>query len=171
MYIGELRPHKNIDRLIKGFSLFRATTPHAHNVKLYIAGSQHVSYTLPKPLPENVEYRGRVSEQELVRLYRGAIAVCFVSLYEGFGLPILEAMLHRTPVITSNISSMPEIAGNAALLTDPTHINEIGRAMQRLYISPKLRAALIARGAMRAREFSWHKAAIETHAVYEQVLA
>lgn len=170
-FIGELRPHKNIDRLIKGFMHFRTSTRGAEKVMLYIAGSPHNSYALPDPLPENVQYCGRVNDQELMNLYRTAIALCFVSCYEGFGLPILEAMRHRVAVITSNVSSMPEVAGDAALLVDPEDSNEIGRAMQRLFVSPKLRLELIDRGVQRVKRFSWQHTAVQTRAIYETILA
>ena len=171
MCIGEMRPHKNIDRLIAGFSLFRTSNPDASETYLYIAGSSHTSYTLPAPLPMNVEYIGKVSDAELVQLYRHTIALCFVSLYEGFGLPILEAMQQRAAVITSATSSMPEIAGDSALLVNPYEIEEIAKAMHSLYMSNQLRVKLITKGIDNVQKFSWDTCAIKTCELYRKLLA
>jgi glycosyltransferase involved in cell wall biosynthesis len=96
-----------------------------------------------------------VSEDELAALYRGALFLVFPSFYEGFGLPIIEAFACGTPVITSNVTSMPEIAGDAALLVDPHDVDAIAEAMVRLASSPELRKTLVARGYERIGTFSW----------------
>jgi glycosyltransferase involved in cell wall biosynthesis len=102
-----------------------------------------------------VAFAGRVSEDELAALYRGALFLVFPSFYEGFGLPIIEAFACGTPVITSNVTSMPEIAGDAALLVDPHDVDAIAEAMVRLASSPELRKTLVARGYERIGTFSW----------------
>ena len=171
LHIGELRPHKNIDRLMEGFDLFRSMTRGAENTKLYIVGSHHAGYTFPPSLPKHVEHLGAINnDQELTQLYHHAIGLCYVSLCEGFGLPILEAMQHRVAVITSNRSSMPEVAGDAALLVDPASSTEIAQAMKALYTSPDLRSQLITKGIANVQRFSWHKTASETCRLYQDLL-
>ena len=98
---------------------------------------------------------GFVSERELAALYAGATLLLYPSLYEGFGLPVLEAMACGTPVIASNTSSIPEIAGEAALLIDPTDITAMSNAMQRLIDEPSLCQQLIESGRVRASQFNW----------------
>jgi glycosyltransferase involved in cell wall biosynthesis len=118
-----------------------------------------------------VEWLGYVGEDELAQLYAGATALVFPSLYEGFGLPVVEAMAHRTPVIASNVSSIPEIARDAAVLVDPSDVEAIRDAMERVAKDPELRARLIDRGAEVAREFTWEATARATLAAYEELCA
>lgn len=120
---------------------------------------------------KRVEWLGRVSEAELDQLYRQATALVFPSLYEGFGLPILEAMARRTPVITSNVSSMPEIAGDAAIVVNPHDPHALAAAMGKLVGDTDLQKDLIGRGVGRARSFTWEKTARATIDVYEKVLS
>jgi glycosyltransferase involved in cell wall biosynthesis len=121
-------------------------------------------------LENHVHFMGFVPEDELPALYNGADLFVFPSLYEGFGLPVLEAMACGTPVITSNVSSLPEVAGNAALLVDPYNVDELADAMRRILSDPALAADLRARGLERAQQFSWERTAQETLAVYKHVL-
>lgn len=104
-----------------------------------------------------VKYVGPLSDSSLAELYRGAAALLFPSLYEGFGLPIVEAMACGTPVITSNVTAMPEVAGDAALLVDPRSVDEISAAMRRLVSDQELRQSLIRKGLQRAGEYSWER--------------
>jgi glycosyltransferase involved in cell wall biosynthesis len=113
-----------------------------------------------------VEY---VSDQELAVLYSNALALVFPSLYEGFGLPIVEAMACGCPVITSNVSSMPEIAGSAALLVDPHDTTALVEAIRWVILDPTHRARLRAQGLLRAQDFSWDKTAEATFALYQRV--
>jgi glycosyltransferase involved in cell wall biosynthesis len=108
-------------------------------------------------LTDNVHFTGPVEESKFPSLYRGAAALLFPSLYEGFGLPIVEAMACGTPVITSNVTAMPEVAGDAALLVAPTSIAEIATAIQKVIADESLRAQLRAKGLVRAARFSWAK--------------
>ncbi|MCK6500593.1 MAG: glycosyltransferase family 4 protein, partial [Nitrospira sp.] len=114
---------------------------------------------------------GVLSDEELVSTYQGATVFVFPSLYEGFGLPVLEAMGCGCPVICSNTSSLPDVAGDAALLVDPRNSGRLAVELTRVLESPSLQEELRGRGLMRAREFSWDRTAAETVAVYERVVA
>jgi len=117
-----------------------------------------------------VQFLGYVPAEDLVDLYRLARCCAYPSLWEGFGLPVLEAMAAGCPVLTSGISSLSEIAGEAALLVDPTSTDDIASALGRLWTDDALRADLRRRGLERSREFSWERTARETAAVYHAVL-
>jgi glycosyltransferase involved in cell wall biosynthesis len=106
-------------------------------------------------------FAGQVSDQELAGLYRSARLVAFVSLYEGFGLPILEAMAAGVPVLTSCVSAMPEISGDAALLVDPTSVDAIVSGLDRLHHDDDLRRSLIRNGRINAAKFDWRRTAAE----------
>lgn len=110
-----------------------------------------------------------LKDEELPLLYSSAQVLVYTTLYEGFGLPILEAMATGTPVITSNVSSMPEIAGNAAILVDPTDINEIKKTLNEIINDKEMQKELIIKGIKRAKEFTWEKAANKTAQVYKEL--
>jgi glycosyltransferase involved in cell wall biosynthesis len=116
-----------------------------------------------------VRFLGYCPERDLPALYRGAACLLFPSLFEGFGMPVLEAMASGCPVVCSNTTSLPEIAGEAALLVDPSDPEAIATAVHRVLTDPDLRAALIARGLRRAATFSWQRHTLETIAVLSQV--
>lgn len=145
-----------------------------HNTDLVIAGSKgwlsDGIYKLPKKLgiEDRVKFLGYVSDKNLPALYSGAIALVFPSLFEGFGLPILEAQACGTPVITSNISSMPEVAGKGAIYVDPYDVNDIVKGMERLQVTVN-RLQLIKRAFENINRFSWEKCAEETLKVLEEV--
>ena len=170
LYVGAQRPHKNIDRMIHAFTEFRALRTNNEKAHLIIAGSQHSTYTLPAPLPENVHYIGRIDDGLLHNLYVNAFALCYVSLYEGFGLPILEAMLHNTPVITSDRSATAEVAGDGAVLVNPESTGEIASAMDLLYNSANERARYAKLGQGRLQEYTWKRAARQTLELYRRLL-
>jgi glycosyltransferase involved in cell wall biosynthesis len=117
---------------------------------------------------DRIRYLGYVRLDHLPALHSAATAFVFPSLYEGFGLPVLEAMACGAPVLTSNVSATAEVAGDAALLVDPQSQDEIREGMRRLLADAQLRGDLAQRGIERARAFSWQRAADETHAVYER---
>ena len=121
------------------------------------------------PLKTQIHMPGYLPRNQLVSYYKNAICLMFPSLYEGFGLPILEAMSCGTPVITSNVSSMKEVSGNAALLVNPYNTGAISDAMDRLLRDERLRESLINKGFKRATEFSWKKCADETLRVINAV--
>jgi glycosyltransferase involved in cell wall biosynthesis len=111
-----------------------------------------------------------VSDEQLIELYRGATVFVFPSRYEGFGLPVLEAMACGCPVISSNASSLPEVAGEAALLVEPWDVDGFASVMERVLTDPALQADLRKKGLERAAQFSWDKTARETIAVYRRVM-
>jgi glycosyltransferase involved in cell wall biosynthesis len=120
-------------------------------------------------LVDRVRYLGYVQQSDLPALHSAATAFVFPSLYEGFGLPVLEAMACGTPVLTSNVSATAEVAGDAALLVDPLSVAAIRDAMRSLLLEQSLRDDYAQRGLKRARDFSWRRAADETHAVYTRI--
>jgi glycosyltransferase involved in cell wall biosynthesis len=122
-------------------------------------------------LHKYVRFFGFVSHETLAALYRLADVFVFPSLYEGFGLPPLEAMASGTPVVTSNVSSLPEVVGEAALMIDPYEPQAIADAIRRVLAEPELRATLRVRGLARAREFSWERSIRRVREIYGEVLA
>ncbi len=173
LFVGTIQPRKNLERLIKAFSLL--LNDKSLDINLVLAGGKgwlsEDIYDLPQKLgiADRVIFSGRVSDQALSILYRNAIALTFPSLFEGFGLPILEAFASKCPVITSNTSSMPEISGNAAILVNPQSVEEIMKAMKEILVNDNLRNSLIHKGSIRLKDFSWKKAALETISVFEEI--
>lgn len=180
LFVGSIQPRKNLARLIEAFALLvarienpesRKTTDHSRldssNLRLVLVGSKgwlsDDIYILPDKLgiPGRVKFLGWVDDQDLPALYQGAIALTFPSLFEGFGLPILEAFASNCPVLTSNTSSMPEVVGKAAILVDPYDIKDIATGLQ-LISQDKVRQKLIADGHNQLKNFSWQKCAQET---------
>ena len=176
LYAGNIKPHKNLERLIEAFHVMRQTSPDLVNVQLLIIGDEISKYaTLRRAvhrhkLHKHVRFFGFVSDQTLAALYRLADVFVFPSLYEGFGLPPLEAMASGTPVIASNVSSLPEVVGNAAVMIDPYEPDAIADAMRRVLTSAELRADLRAKGLARAREFSWERSIKRVREIYDEVM-
>jgi glycosyltransferase involved in cell wall biosynthesis len=170
LFVGALEPRKNVTALVKAFSLLRAEQ--VGDLKLVIAGGRGWGYKgLFKTiealgLGDHVSFLGFVEEEDLPDLYRGALLFVYPSLCEGFGLPILEAMGCGTPVVTSNTSSMPEVAGDAAVLVEPTNPEALASAMARVLGDGELREELRRKGIARARGFSWNAVARKTLEVY-----
>lgn len=173
LYAGNIRPHKNLERLIEVCQLLRREG--FDHLKLLIIGDEISKYaTLRRAvhrhkLHKHVRFLGFVPDQTLAALYRLAAVFVFPSLYEGFGLPPLEAMASGTPVVTSNVSSLPEVVGDAALLVDPYDCEAIAGAVRMVLTDQALRDDLASRGLARAREFSWAKAAERVRAIYGEV--
>lgn len=151
-------PYKNTERIIKAFDLVGG----GKDLKLVVAGRPNFVDINER---RGVMFVGSVSDAELSALYTGAEALVFPSLYEGYGLPILDAFNCKTPVVTSNISSMPEVAGDAAVLVDPYDVNSIVEGIKTALNQPK---TLIAKGIARVKQFSWQKTAGETLNVYNE---
>ena len=174
LYVGNIKPHKNLVRLIEAFAELRRTG--FDEVKLLIIGDQISKLPALRravhghKLHKHVRFLGYVSDQTLGVLYRLASAFVFPSLYEGFGLPPLEAMASGTPVVISNVSSLPEVAGDAAVLVDPYDVESIVDGMRRILSDPTLAAELRRKGVERAREFSWERSVAKTRQVYQQVV-
>jgi len=173
VFTGTIEPRKNVGRIIAAL----ASLPAVDRPRLLIVGADGAGAATVRALPAtlgldgDVEFLGRVPTEGVVDLYRGALALVYPSLMEGFGLPILEAMACGTPVITSNRSSMAEVAGDAAVLVDPGDESDIGRAMRRLAGDEGIRDSIRAAGLRRASAFTWRRAAQETLAVFEEALA
>jgi glycosyltransferase involved in cell wall biosynthesis len=166
LYVGTIQPRKNLVRLLEAFAQLSPEAP-----RLVIAGKRGwLSAPIERRaaelgLAERVVFAGYVPDAELPGLLRGALAFVFPSLYEGFGMPVLEAMAAGVPVLTSSTSALPEVAGDAALLVDPCDTAAIAGGMARLAGDASLRADLRARGLARAAEFTWERCARETLAV------
>ena len=175
LYAGNIKPHKNLERLIEAFHRMRRG-PLEH-IKLLIIGDEISKYaTLRRTvhrlkLHKHVRFFGFVPDKTLASLYRLASVFVFPSLYEGFGLPPLEAMAAGTPVITSNVSSLPEVVGDAAILIDPYDLDAIADAMRRVLTDDALRQDLRARGLVRVKEFSWDRSISRVREIYGEVLA
>lgn len=164
LFVGRLELRKNIQNIIKSYSIFRENN--GSGSKLVLAGSPGYGYKnilqeIDKfdTIKKDVILTGYIAENELPSLYENSISLLFPSLYEGFGLPILEAMSYKTPVITSDSSSMAEIAGNAALLVDPDNPDSIAKAMDSVYHDKTLRSDLISKGLKNIEKYSWLKSA------------
>ena len=172
LYVGNIRPHKNVERLIEAFALVR-TGPLA-NTKLLIIGDEISKYpTLRRAVHEgklhkHVRFLGYVGGDTLAALYRLATVFAFPSLYEGFGLPPLEAMASGTPVVTSNVSSLPEVVGDAAILVDPREPTAIAHGLRRALVDPALRAQMRERGLARASHYSWTRTAETILRIYRE---
>ncbi len=174
LYVGALNGRKNIARMLQAFRLAYRDHP---EYALVIAGKRQwkaeaIDHVMEDPVLQRVvKFTGYVPDEDLPGIYRGATAFLFPSLYEGFGLPVLEAMACGTPVITSNISSMPEVAGNAAILVDPYDVSEMSAAIGHVLGDPALHEALTNAGINRASAFNWDATAQQTMAHYERVAA
>ncbi len=171
LYVGTLQPRKNLSRLIRAYHQLLQRSSIGWN--LVLAGASGWESGALKQivvdlhLTDRVHFLGYVADEALPALYAGAHFFCFPSLFEGFGLPILEAQTHGVPVMSANNSSLPEIAGDAAILVDPTDVDAIADAMLQLSQDEPLRQRLITAGYANIKRFSWAKAARETLAVLE----
>lgn len=163
LFVGALHPRKNISRLFQAFDAFKSRQPNP--VKLVIVGEKYywtreIKHTyIGMKFKDDVVFTGRLSTNDLRNVIASAIAMTYIPYFEGFGIPILEAMNCDVPVITSNVTSMPEVAAGAALTIDPFSIDAIAGAMQELYTDDKLRLRLIEKGRVRRQDFSWNKTA------------
>jgi glycosyltransferase involved in cell wall biosynthesis len=168
--VGTLEPRKN---LIAALRAFERVAPSGTRLMI-VGGRGWKNNELERALsssPAKVERRGHVSEDELVRLYSGALCFLFPSLGEGFGFPLLEAMACGAPVVSSNRSGLGELAGDAALLVDPQDEAALADALKSVLESPQLRAQLRERGLERARQFTWERCARLTVEAFHEVLA
>jgi glycosyltransferase involved in cell wall biosynthesis len=171
--VGAQQARKNVARLVEAFARVRRRFP---SYRLVIAGPalwRHPGFGQQIEalgLREAVTVLGYVPDDALPALYGAAGLFAFPSLYEGFGLPVLEAMACGTPVVCANATSLPELAGDAAVLVDPTDTTALAGAMERVLGDPALQASLRARGQARAATFTWERTARETAAVYRRVV-
>lgn len=178
LYLGGLDRRKNVLQLVRAFAtLYQgASDPY---LQLFIAGDpdkqREPLYPDPRPLAEQLSITQQivyrfVEEEDKAAIYSGASLFVFPSLYEGFGLPPLEAMLCGTPVVCSNVTSLPEVVGDAAISLDPNDTQAWVEAMEHILTDNTVKADLQARSLQQAARFTWHKTALETLAVYEEVL-
>jgi glycosyltransferase involved in cell wall biosynthesis len=174
LYTGNIKPHKNLERLIEAFHALRRGG--FEQVQLLIIGDEISKYPALRravhryKLHKHVRFFGFVPDKTLASLYRLASVFVFPSLYEGFGLPPLEAMAAGTPVITSNVSSLPEVVGNAAILIDPYEPDSIAEAMRRVLTDAPLREDLRQKGLARVKEFSWERSVQRVRQIYTEVI-
>lgn len=173
-FVGSLQKRKNLTNLFKSFDIFKSKTQ--SNVKLLIVGSRkwwkgEIEDTFnAMRFKDEVVFTGRLPLEEVNRIASASIGLVFVSFFEGFGVPPLEAYRSSTAVITSNTSSMPEIAGEGAIYVNPYDVNSICDAMIELYSNPSLRESLIKKGQEQAKKYSWDKTAELVWNAIEQVM-
>jgi glycosyltransferase involved in cell wall biosynthesis len=169
--VGTLEPRKNLPMLVRAFAALHEQFPH----DLVLAGPEgwlmdEIERTIAESgIGDRVRRIGFVDDEALVALYNGADVVAVPSLYEGFGLPVLEAMASGAPVLTSNVSSLPEVAGDAAVLVDPANLDSVVDGLRQMLASDELRARLRAAGPAQAAPFTWERTASLTHAAYQRI--
>lgn len=178
LYAGAVRAQKNIPRLVEAFAVLRGDLeqhPVYKDLRLIIIGDEISKYpalrraVIKTRVEKHVRFLGFVPFDTLRVFFEAASAFVFPSLYEGFGLPPLEAMATGTPVVTSNVSSLPEVVGNAAVLVNPENVFDIARGIREVLLDDPLRAELIRRGYEQAHRFSWATAARQVLDIYEEV--
>ena len=165
LYVGSVKPHKNVDTLLKVFALLKKwEVPH----QLVICGrwDKKEDRLKDKLMARDIRYVGEVPTEDLVALYNMADVLVHLSLYEGFGLTVLEAMRCGTPVVISDSSSLPEVAGDSAYVVSPRNVEQIADIVYNIIISRDLREGMVERGFERVKDFSWEKAARQTLRVY-----
>jgi glycosyltransferase involved in cell wall biosynthesis len=173
LYAGNVKPHKNLTRLIEAFHIVRNRG--LDHLKLILIGDEISKYAALRravhqhQLHKYVRFLGYVTEETLAVMYRLAGVFVFPSLYEGFGLPPLEAMASGTPVVTSNVSSLPEVAGDAALLVDPYDPTAIADGIHKVLTDEGTRRSLRQKGVARAQQFSWEESVRRVRQIYDQV--
>jgi glycosyltransferase involved in cell wall biosynthesis len=173
LYVGTIQPRKNLDTLIAAYAKLRSTRPALQ--KLVIVGRKGWLYeklfaSIDRlGLAEEVIFTGFVPDEDLPFIYDGATVFAYLSFFEGFGLPPLEAMACGIPVVTSNTTSLPEVVGDAGIAVPPADAEQVAAALARILDDPAFAAALGKRGRERAALFSWDAAAVETLEIYRKV--
>ncbi|MCS6846747.1 MAG: glycosyltransferase family 1 protein [Anaerolineae bacterium] len=174
-YLGSLEPRKNLPRLIEAFSVLDSQSS-IINLQLFVGGSPAWKYDevfarIRQPgLEDRVRLIGRVSDEDLPKWYSACAVMAYPSLYEGFGLPPLEAMACGAPVVASNVTSLPEVVGDAGITVDPTDVRALAAALHRVLGDDALRAELRAKSLARAAQFTWQRTAERTVEVYRKVV-
>lgn len=177
LYVGSERPRKNLGRLLEAFAKLKSEFPELKLVKIGIAGRSEkyrrevLRRVNSLGIASDVIFAEYISELELAHYYSSACLLAYPSLYEGFGLPPLEAMACGCPVVTSNTSSLPEVVGEAGILINPYDTDSLVKAIKRVLTDARLREDMVRKGLAQAKRFSWEKAARETQEVYNKVLA
>lgn len=181
IHVGTLHPRKNIDRLLSAFERLQDLQPTVRDTRFPVSNTQLVLAGKPgwladdlvaraEAMGDRVRLTGHVAQADLPALMAGACALAMPSLYEGFGFPVLEAMACGTPVVASNVSSLPEVAGDAALLVDPLNTAALADALARILTDDELRGELRRRGLERAHQFTWQRAAQQILTVLHDVV-
>ncbi len=174
LYVGSVHPRKNLLNLLKAFEVFKEKNKETE-ILLVIAGriawqaGEMQDFYRKMQFRESVKFLDFVPQTDLIRLIGSACAVCYVSLFEGFGIPILEAMHCETPILTSNVSSMPEVAADAAYLVNPHDPTDIARGLNDLFFDENLRKNLIEKGKIRRTAFDWHTSAAHIFDVLKKI--
>lgn len=173
LYVGTLEPRKNVATLISAWSALKADDEHFP--PLVLAGdagwhNRHLRRRIEALAPHGLTHLGRVDRQTLVRLYQGALGFVFPSLYEGFGLPPLEAMACGVPVVVTRTSSLPEVVGDAGVIVEPSSVRSLAEALGSLVKNPSRATELAERGRERSRRFTWEQAAAALEAVFAEAL-
>jgi glycosyltransferase involved in cell wall biosynthesis len=170
--VGTIEPRKNLENTVRGFLEFKRRNPDRDEELVLVGRSGWGNVPWRKIAAErsDVRWTGYLDDARLQELYRSARALVYPSLYEGFGLPVLEAMTFGCPVVTSPLSSLPEVGGDAALYVNPRDPQAIADALERLVLEPELAKSLASRGRARANLFSWERTARETLAAYRRTL-
>ena len=180
LYVGSARPQKNLPRLVEAFAVVKGelrSHPVYDKLKLLIVGDELSEYpdvrrsVIRSRVQEDVRFLGYVPVEILRVFYQAAEVFVFPSLYEGFGLPPLEAMAQGTPVVTSNVSSLPEVVGDAAVLVEPENVFEIARGISLALLDEELREQLRLRGHRRISRFSWERSVRQVLEIYSEAVA
>lgn len=172
-FLGAIHPRKNLLGLLRAYELFREKS--GAPVKLLIAGKlawqvQEITAAhAASAYRDDILFLGYLPEETAAKLMASALALTYLSFFEGFGLPVLEALCTDTPVIASNTSSLPEVAGEAALLMDPYDVEAIAAAMLRIWNEPDLREDLVKKGQLQRQQFSWDRAAADIYSILQAV--
>jgi glycosyltransferase involved in cell wall biosynthesis len=178
LYAGAIRPQKNIPRLVEAFAIARASLtnhPQFQNLRLIIIGDEISRYpsvrqaVMQSRVEDAVRFLGFVPFDTMRVFYAAATAFVFPSLYEGFGMPPLEAMASGTPVITSSMSSLPEVVGSAAMLVNPENVFDIARGIKEVLLNAPLRDQLVEAGRIHAAKYSWKNTAQQVLEIYREI--
>jgi glycosyltransferase involved in cell wall biosynthesis len=175
IFVGALHPRKNLARLFKAFDYFKDL--HKTDIKLLVVGNKKFWTSEIQNAYEGMRYAdevifsGRMPADELHKAVASARALTYVSYFEGFGIPIIESYRCDTPVVTSNVTSMPEVAGDAAVLVDPFSVKSIARGLEKVAFDEELRTVLIEKGRQRRQDFTWEKSAEQLWDVIDKVLS
>lgn len=174
IFVGALHPRKNLSRLFQAFDYFKEQ--HRSNIKLLVVGNKkywtkdiRLAYERMRH-SDGVIFSGRMSSENLHKAVASALAMTYVSYFEGFGIPIIESYYCDIPVITSNITAMPEVAGDAAILVDPFSVKSIARGLEQAAFDMELRTSMIEKGRERRKLFTWQNSADQLWEVIEKVL-
>lgn len=170
LYVGNRKPHKNLPRLLKAYSSLKI----GEEVRMMVSGGPDeatINMMTSLGIEDRVVFAGLIPDKALPSYYRGALALVFPSLYEGFGLPSLEAMACGCPVVVSNTSSLPEVCGDAAFYVNPTDVQSIVNGVREVLQNKRLRETLIENGLKRAKLFTWDHVAQKILNVLEEAIS